>query len=509
MRILSHQLIEISKQSETNLTELDGIVRELTEICTAAKGWTENNKKELGIRREENIVKSRATKEELETKIGERKKLHREIEKSSQELANVAMDLPGVITLLLASASDKCHSAAFVMSRFLRNISQHALDLKFLDLRTVKGELGGLREKLKKRGDEGDDNTILEYEEMGDRIEDSLSKEKAIHANFSAIKILMLLLLDMLKKGDMNEQMKYLGDLTLETQEKLKIEIRSLNMKPQDTPLERILCSLTQACEAQQEHWQTQIMNSGTHIQFQQQVLTVFMKAKKSIDTMLTSSLKSKSDIILQVHVLDIQTTVNEEIQKLRKGRKLDEDNCMEILRRTRNQMPTTMKKVRENLATFKQIISTVFESCQTLLDESRSWRVSKPKIEEVKRNLEEELQLLNRVLQEMEENINAKKAKLKELQKEITLQLCSNGKRSTKRNIEGNKLHTLNKKYDQKTDEIVSHFEVQKEMAEVLSKFTSELAHIDETLNVIEGVFGDLSKVSFKVTLAGKGTDA
>ena len=113
---------------------------------------------------------------------------------------------------------------------------------------------------------------------------------------------------------------------------------------------------------------------------------------------------------------MQIQMAANEMTQMLQQMDTMDLKTCEGIVTKTEEVLQVAMKKVEGNYAGFKKIISTIMNSCQTLLDEFKSINVAEKTIKAVIVDLEKAQEALDAVMTETEANMKAKTSKLEKL---------------------------------------------------------------------------------------------
>ena len=185
------------------------------------------------------------------------------------------------------------------------------------------------------------------------------------------------------------------------------------------------------------------------------------------------------------------------------------------------------MKKTAEveGSTQLKSIVLSILSVCQDVLDEARSGRLTEEtrknsikKLNESQRSLNGMSDTKNKklidirdirsiqysleaILQEMEGSITSKKDQLEKLQPESSDQTQYKGyeasqKRELLRLAKGQDLYFYWKRYDRQTENITSHFEAQKETAQVLAKLTLELSQLERNLELMSKTSTDLSNV-------------
>ena len=169
---------------------------------------------------------------------------------------------------------------------------------------------------------------------------------------------------------------------------------------------------------------------------------------------------------------------------------------------KTKLKMETALKKIERKIE-IQRILSTLMSSCDTLLQESKSMAPSVKTRENTVREIRSAQQSLETILQEMEDSITSKSEELRKLQTEASDKTRYKGveasqKRELERLAKGQDLYFYWKRYDRQTENITSHFEAQKETAQVLSKLTLELTELKRNLELMSKTSTDLSNVRF-----------
>ena len=500
---MSHQLKMVSEQGERNFDDLDGIVEEITEICSDAKSQTAMSQGGLPINKDVYMKEGEVTQDEVKRMIEEKKKLAERIEKVQEEFAKKMMDLQGVVNLLSATAAERTVTTFQISTSFFRKFTEKALNF---DVGGCMNTFVDTMGELFVRDDDENDATarsiLVGHEKL---LEDVLSKELMISVNILAIKTTIELLVVILQENYWSEDEK--REKVLEAETKRKIDVGQLKTEHPPTKLERILFPLADAFETLMGHWETQVDNFGTvtpdswdtHPTYQK-VLADFVQAQASLDNFLRIRwfLRRKSNIISQVDVIKIQFAVNEMLQMLRKLGGMDKEK----IRGTMESIKAVLEGAVEDHTEFEKTISTALKSCQTLLDEFKSSNISEGTVKKVTEDLQNQQKSLEEMAKKTDRGIEERRNKLEQF-RQVVILLTRQPRPQRKGNlILRQKVQELDvenpwKRYDRKTDEITSLFEVQEETAQVISELTLKLNQLEENLSMMKGFSKHLSNVS------------
>ena len=160
------------------------------------------------------------------------------------------------------------------------------------------------------------------------------------------------------------------------------------------------------------------------------------------------------------------------------------------------------LKKIG-NDAELARIVSSILNVCELVLNESKSFHQTEETYQQVISILTEAQESIDAMAKTLKDKLDARTAE----KDAAATQDATEGKKdirypvleqiAQRRFAKGKELHTLWKRYDRQTENITSHFEVQKETAELLSGLTVELNVLEKTLDLMSKASTDLTNVS------------
>ena len=215
-------------------------------------------------------------------------------------------------------------------------------------------------------------------------------------------------------------------------------------------------------------------------------------------------------ELITHIKVMQINTAVDLMTQMLLEQGNLQVQGSTDTIWETKAQLEASMRAVKKTTGKFtelERVVSSLLNVCQTVLSESKSMNPSKESYEEVISILSEAQDSLEMMSKTLKDKLDARTAERKA---EAEAEASEDAAKQTKdrrypvleeiaqrRFARGKELHTLLKRYDRQTEHITSHFEVQKETAELLSGLTVELNVLEKTLDLMSKASTDLANVS------------
>ena len=176
----------------------------------------------------------------------------------------------------------------------------------------------------------------------------------------------------------------------------------------------------------------------------------------------------------------------------------------------TQAQLEASMRAVKKTTGKFSElerIVSSLLNVCQTVLSESKAMNPSNEAYEQVISILSEAQDSLETMSKTLKEKLDARTAERNSAAAEDAAKPTKDRRYpvleeiAQRRFAKGKELHTLWKRYDRQTDHITSHFEVQKETAELLSGLAVELNVLEKTLDLMSKASTDLTNVSISTT--------
>ena len=160
------------------------------------------------------------------------------------------------------------------------------------------------------------------------------------------------------------------------------------------------------------------------------------------------------------------------------------------------------LKKIG-NDAELARIVSSILNVCELVLNESKSFHQTEETYQQVISILTEAQESIDAMAKTLKDKLDARTTE----KDAAATQDATEGKKdirypvleqiAQRRFAKGKELHTLWKRYDRQTENITSHFEVQKETAELLSGLTVELNVLEKTLDLMSKASTDLTTVS------------
>ena len=243
------------KQGERNFDDLDGIVGELAEICTNAKGQTSGSQWELEVAKKVNLKEKEITEDHIKRMIEHRKEFFKVIDKAQDEYAAAMMDLPGVFNLLTSTAADTAMSAIHETSSSFRTFTEQAMKLDIVGCVKTIFKLGQKIGRLFMERENENRRTTTIFEDKRTLLEDYLTKESTLYSNISAIRISVGLLVTLLKTENLNKNRDDFGNRTLETKVEADVDFRSLKIEGESTKLETRFSELLKSCASIRNLW--------------------------------------------------------------------------------------------------------------------------------------------------------------------------------------------------------------------------------------------------------------
>ena len=213
-------------------------------------------------------------------------------------------------------------------------------------------------------------------------------------------------------------------------------------------------------------------------------------------------------ELITHIKVMQTKTAVDLMTQMLLEQGNLQVHGSSDTVWETKAQLEASMRAVKKTTGKFtelERVVSSLLNVCQTVLSESKSMNPSKESYEQVISILSEAQDSLEMMSKTLKDKLDARTAERK-----AEAEASEDAAKQTKdrrypvleeiaqrRFARGKELHTLLKRYDRQTKHITSHFEVQKETAELLSGLTVELNVLEKTLDLMSKASTDLTNVS------------
>ena len=159
------------------------------------------------------------------------------------------------------------------------------------------------------------------------------------------------------------------------------------------------------------------------------------------------------------------------------------------------------VKKKPEMYVELEAIISNLQNVCEIVLGESKAMNPSKETYENVLANLTDAQEKLETMSKEMKSKLDAVASE----ENKVALPEASQQSKgfmvlervAAQRFAKGKNLRIELRRYDRQTENITSHFELQKETAGLLSQLVVELNELDKTLGLMSQAATDLTNVS------------
>ena len=401
---------------------MTGILAELTETSTVATGHTETTQKQSTITKQVSVTERDTNEEELKVMIEERKKFVKEIDKAQDEFAAVTMELPEALSLLTSTAAETCMTEVYNTSRFFKNLTEKAVRFDLFGcFMTFNEEVKRLTNKFYGSTEENEEgaNKAITFEEDETKITEEVSRDLTIHTRFYAVNSTVDLIIKMLSK-QVKFKIQSFDDVIKLTQHRHKDKQRIFEKTKGQEDLERILSSVEEACEMTLTHWEIQMKTSTTHTPpfwyfhpTYQQVAATLVEAHKFLEALEESSWFNGTEI------QEIKTAVDSMSETLLYQADKDIKECTEVITGTLAEVRRALKKVKGEYDEYEElgpILSTLFNCCQTLLDESQSGNPSQEIREKVKGQLQLVKKSLEQFLGKIKDNIDEKISRLKSL---------------------------------------------------------------------------------------------
>ena len=297
-----------------------------------------------------------------------------------------------------------------------------------------------------------------------------------------------------------------------------KVRSALKKMEGEHAELRPILGTLFDACQTLLNTSQSGNLLQETRekvkgqMQFVQKSLEQFLeKIKESIDEKLPKLKKFKSaeeafeESVTYSNVLPVKKAADLLKQMLHDEKNMRNPELSDSFRETQANLEMTKRKLKtKSTSELVEIVSGLLNVCETVLKESKYFHNSQESHSKILAKLSDHQKELDEMLTRVEDNIDGKSAELKNIKPPgpSKPKPCEGyavlEQIALKRSAKKRELHSLWKRYDRKTEEITSHFDAQKETAQVLSQLTLELRQLENTLRLLEKVSVNLSEVSF-----------
>ena len=245
-------------------------------------------------------------------------------------------------------------------------------------------------------------------------------------------------------------------------------------------------------------------------LEFVQKSLEQFLrKIKDNIDKKLPRLRKFKAaeeafkESTTYAKVLPVKTDADLLKQMLLDENNLRNPEVIESFREAQAKLETTKRTLKtKGPPELVTIIAGLQNVCENAMEESKYFHSSKESHSKILEELISYQGALEEMLNRIESNVDGKSVELKNIKASGPSK--SNASKgyavleqiAIRRSAKKRELHTLWKRYDRKTEEITSHFDAQKETAQVLSRLTLELRQLENTLRLMEKVSANLSEV-------------
>ena len=208
-------------------------------------------------------------------------------------------------------------------------------------------------------------------------------------------------------------------------------------------------------------------------------------------------------ETVMYIEVLKVRAAIDLILQMLLDQGNLNHQRSHKLVWGSQAKLESNMRVLKKigNDAELTSIISNILIVCQLVLNESKSINQSEETYTQVISILTEVQQSLHTMVKTLKDKLGAqtalkiteydtskeKKDKDYPVLEQIMQRRCAKSK----------ELHTLWKRYDQHAENSASPFQIQKEIAKLLSGLTAELNALSKTLDLISKASTDLTNVS------------
>ena len=484
----------VAEKSGSNFDNLNRLLSEMTESCVTAKSQASTCQEKATIKQTVNTNESKENEEKIRNMTEERKKFVNDIVNAQEEFAKMVLDLPGVLSVLTSTAGNRVMSVVRGVAGFFKKVTEKARDFKIFEtLGAIRDGLVGATEAVVDYFTEDlldDSDQPITFKDKRTALEEEVEMEQKIYSRIFPFNQTAQLLIVMLSQKD-NFDEKSIREKLWQMQDTLDVTARAMTKTAEvqeSTQLKLIVSNILNVCQDVLDEARSGRLTEETRKNSIQKV----NESQKSLNGMSDTKNKKLID--------KFQKAVESMKRTLSKQGFMYRWLITNDFGKTKQKLETALKKMERKIK-IQQILSSLMNTCDTLLEESKSMTPSGKTREKAIRDIRSVQYSLETILQEMESSITSKSEQLQKLQAESSDQTQYKGcdasqKRELLRLARGQDLYFYWKRYDRQTENITSHFEAQKETAQVLAKLTLELSELERNLELMSKTSTDLSNV-------------
>ena len=298
LETILQQTKDIAGQLESNFTQINGIISEMTETCTVVGTTIRTNQGELSATQKVNLEESEATQGQIKEMIERRKTMADSIETAEEEFSKVVLGLPGILDLLGTTAVERCMVVLNVASRFFRKITEKlVMGDKIGCIRVLYKELTIIREMLydffaRDTTDDYEEESMFQDRET--KHDKESSKDLIMSIKIMQIKTTIGLMIQMLlNQGTLS--MHRTKDVVWETQAKLGVNMRThKKITGEYAKFQGLVSNLSDVCQTILDESRSMHPSEETY----QKVMDDLLHAQETLDVML-KEIRSKLDAML------------------------------------------------------------------------------------------------------------------------------------------------------------------------------------------------------------------
>ena len=486
----------VAEKTGSNFATLNGLLAEMTESCTTAKSHASTDQVKASVKERVNSIEKIKTENEIMRMREDRERFVNDIVKAQEEFAKMVLGLPGVLSVLTSTAGGRIMSVARGVAGFFKKVTGKLMFGKvFETLGVIRDGVVDAKEAIVDYFTDDlfdDSDQPISFKDKRTTLEEELEMEQKIYSRIFPFNQTAQLLIVMLSQRE-NFDEKSIREKLWQMQDTLDVTARAMEKTAEveeSTQLRLIVSSVLSVCQVVLDETRSRGLSEETR----QSSIEKLNKSQKSLNGM--SNTKNKKLIAkFQKAIESMKRTL------LRQGL-MSRYLIGSDVGKTKQKMEAALRKMEKKIK-IQQILSALMNSCDALLQESKSMTPSVKTREKAVRDIRSAQKSLEIILQEMEGTIKSKSEDLQKLQSEASDNTRYKGydasqKRELERLAKGHDLYFYWKRYDRQTENITSHYDAQKETAQVLSKLTLELMELKRNLELMSKTSADISNVRF-----------
>ena len=489
-----HKMNTVADKSGSNFDTLNGLLSEMTESCTTTKSQANTCQEKATIKQAVNKNESKENEAKIRNMIEERKKFVNDIVNAQEEFAKMVLGLPGVLSVLTSTAGGRVMSVVRGVTGFFKKVTEKARNFKIFE--TIGAFRDGVADAAEAVVDYftedlvDDSDQPISFKDKRTALEEEVEMEQKIYSRIFPFNKTAQLLIVMLSQKD-NFDEKSMRAKLWEMQDTLDVTARAMKKTAEveeSTQLKSIVSCVLNVCQDVLHEAGSGRLTDETR----RNSIEKLNESQKSLNSMLNTRNRKL--------IAKFQKAVESMKRTLMKQGFMSRLLITSDFGKNKQKLETALKKMERKIK-IQQILSSLMNSCDTLLQESKSMTPSAKTREKAVRDIRSVQYSLENILQEMEGSITSKSEQLQKLQAESSDQTQYKGyeapqKRELQRLAKGQDLYFYWKRYDRQTENITSHFDAQKETAQVLAKLTLELSELRKNLELMSKTSTDLSNV-------------